>query len=305
MNAGRVLVVGDVIIDLIVRAEGPPVPGSDRRARIEMRQGGSGANQAVWLAHFGAEVDFVGRVGAGDALEQEAIFRRAGVTPWLARDPDRQTGRLVALIDASGERSFLTDRAANEALEYPDIARAPVDAARLIHLSGYSFFAPGPREAVLATMARAAANHIPVSVDPASVSFLRETGVARFLASTAGARIIFPNADEAEALTGASDEDEQMRRLAALYPIAVVKRGARGAEMAEGDRRWRVAAEAVEALDATGAGDAFVGAFLACWLRGGERQRCLAEAVAAGSLATCSLGGRPASAPGRRDDSAG
>ena len=136
MNAGRVLVVGDVMIDVIVRAEGPPVAGSDRRARIEMRQGGSGANQAVWLAHFGAEVDFVGRVGACDAPDQEAIFRRAGVTPWLTGDPHRQTGRLVALIDATGERSFLTDRAANEALGYADIARAPIDAARLIHLSG-------------------------------------------------------------------------------------------------------------------------------------------------------------------------
>ena len=295
MNAGRALVVGDVMIDVIVRAEGPLVPGSDRRARIEMRQGGSGANQAVWLAHHGAAVDFVGRVGASDVVEQESIFRRAGVTPYLTGDPHRETGRLVALIDANCERSFLTDRAANEALGYADIARARIDAARLIHLSGYSFFAPGPREAVIATMARAARRNIPVSIDPASVSFLREAGAAHFLAWTAGAEMIFPNADEAEALTGASSEDEQLRRLAALYPIAVVKRGAQGAQMAAGERRWRVAAQVVEAIDATGAGDAFVGAFLACRLRGGELQRCLEEAVAAGSLATRTLGGRPAS----------
>ena len=293
MNAGRALVVGDVMIDVIVRAEGPLVPGSDRRARIEMRQGGSGANQAVWLAHFGAEVDFVGRVGACDAGEQEAIFRRAGVTPWLAGDPERQTGRLIALIDASGERSFLTDRAANEALDPADVARAPIDSASWVHLSGYSFFAPGPCEAVLATMARAQRGGIPVSIDPASVSFLREAGVAKFLAWTAGAQIIFPNADEAEALSGASDEGEQMRKLAALYPVVVVKRGARGAEMAAGERRWRVAAEPVEALDATGAGDAFVGAFLACRLRGGELWNCLEQGVSAGALATRSLGARP------------
>src|SRR5271170_3946795 len=102
----RALVVGDVMIDVIVRPEGPIAVGADRRARIVARPGGSGANQAVWLARFGVKARFVGRVGAADHAPETAILRQAGVEAHLAADEARQTGRLIALIDPSGERSF-------------------------------------------------------------------------------------------------------------------------------------------------------------------------------------------------------
>ena len=90
-----------------------------------------------------------------------------------------ETGRLIALIDPDGERSFLTDRGANEALEAADIPDALIEGAALIHLSGYSFFAPSPRAAVLDVMRRAGDK--PISVDPASAEFLRELGADNFL----------------------------------------------------------------------------------------------------------------------------
>ncbi len=105
------------MMDVIVRPEGPVVRGSDRRASITVQPGGSAANQAAWLAHFGAGVDFVARVGLADVESETARFKAIGVTPHLVGDPDRETGRLIALIDADGERSFLTDRGANETLE--------------------------------------------------------------------------------------------------------------------------------------------------------------------------------------------
>ena len=175
-------------------------------------------------------------------------------------------------------------------------SRAPIEAAKLIHLSGYSFFAPAPRAAALATMARAKALGVAVSIDPASAGFLREIGAEQFLAWTAGAQMIFPNGDEAEVLTGSSRDDEQLQRLASQYPIVVIKRGAAGAQMAAGETRWSLPAPAVEAIDTTGAGDAFVASFLASWLRGSDPEQCLAQAIAAGSLATRAPGGRPAPA---------
>jgi sugar/nucleoside kinase (ribokinase family) len=292
-NAARVLVVGDIMIDILVRSDGPLVAGSDRSARIFVRQGGSAANQAIWLARQGVAVDFVARVGAGDLAAQEEAFQRDGVKPWLVGDPRRETGRLIALIDANGERSFLTDRGANEALCIEDIARAPIEGAALIHLSGYSFFAQAPRAAVTAAMAKAKSLGAPVSIDPASAGFLREAGPQKFLEWTAGAHIVFPNADEAAALTGSTDAEAQLRLLAALYPMVVIKRGAAGAQLAVGDARWTLKAPPGEAIDTTGAGDAFVAAFLANWLRGSGPDLCLAGAIAAGSLATRSLGGRP------------
>src|SRR6185437_15727117 len=94
----RVLLIGDVMTDIIVRPEGPLAPGSDRRASITVQPGGSAANQAAWLASFGASVDFVARVGARDAEGETARLEAIGVTPHLAGDPQRETGRLVALV---------------------------------------------------------------------------------------------------------------------------------------------------------------------------------------------------------------
>ena len=282
--------------DVIVRPEGPLAKGSDRRASIVFRPGGSAANQAAWLAAFGAEVDFVARVGAADVGSETARLKAASVRPWLAGDAELETGRLIALIDKSGERSFFTDRGANEALEADDIPDRLIADAGLIHLSGYSFFAPSPRGAVRDVMRRAEAK--PVSVDPASAEFLREAGADNFLAWTRGAAILFPNSEEAAILAGSDDPETQCARLAALYPLVVIKRGAAGCEAAEGARRWRVSAPKVEAIDTTGAGDAFVAAFLAARLAGADIEAALERAAAAGALASTIVGGRPRATPG-------
>jgi sugar/nucleoside kinase (ribokinase family) len=286
-----ILVIGDVMTDIIVRPQGPVAKGSDTRARIAFRPGGSAANQAAWLAAFGVEVDFVGRVGAPDVETETAWLKAAGVKPHLVGDGERETGRLVALIDPDGERSFLTDRGANEALRSADIPDALIAGAGLIHLSGYSFFAPSPRAAVLDVMGRAGAK--PVSLDPASAEFLREVGAENFLHWTRGAAILFPNAEEAAILAGSDDPETQCARLAALYPLVVVKRGAAGCEAAAGARRWRAEARQVEAIDTTGAGDAFVAAFLAARLSGADIQPALERAAAAGAQAATRVGGRP------------
>jgi len=290
----RILVIGDVMTDVIVQPEGPLVRGSDRRASITFQPGGSAANQAAWLASFGAKVDFVARVGSSDVQSETARLEAIGVAPHLIGDLKHETGRLVALVDADGERSFLTDRGANDALEASDIPDALIEGAALIHLSGYSFFAPSRRAAVLDTMRRAGDK--PISVDPASAEFLREVGADKFLAWTQGAAILFPNEEEAAILAGSDDPETQCARLAAHYPLVVVKRGAAGCEAAEGARRWRVAAPKVEPVDTTGAGDAFVAAFLSQRLSGANILPALERAAAAGAEAATRVGGRPAGA---------
>ena len=322
LRASRVLVIGDVMTDISVRPEGPIARGSDRRASITVQPGGSAANQAAWLASRGAGVDFVARVGAADLERETARFRAIGVTPHLVADRTRETGRLIALIDPDGERSFLTDRGANEALEARDISDALIASASHISLSGYSFFAPSPRAAVLDVMRRA--KDKPISVDPASAEFLREVGADNFLAWTRGAAILFPNEEEAAVLAGSTDPETQGERLAEHYPVVVIKRGAAGAEALEGGRRWRIQASktepvdisgvrdpgvaallaegargfgiktpTVEVVDTTGAGDAFVAGFLAARLTGADILIALGRATAEGAAASTIVGGQP------------
>lgn len=294
-RAPRALLIGDVMTDISARLEGPIAVGSDRRAAIVQRPGGSAATQAVWLARFGIAVDFVGRVGAADHVAQSEILRDEGVDPNLAADPALQTGRLIAIVDSAGERSFLTDRGANDALAAADISDALISRADHVHLSGYSFLAPSPREAVQSVMRRAGDRA--VSVDPASSEFLREIGAENFLTWTAGAAILLPNAEEAAVLAGTDDPRAQGERLGALYPLVVIKRGATGCEAWRGAEHWRVAAPSVEVVDTTGAGDAFAAGFLAAMLKGEAMDACLRRAVAAGSAATEFVGGRPRALP--------
>ena len=291
---GRVLVVGDVMTDVIVRPQGPPAPGSDRRATIRERPGGSAANQAAWLGHLGVQVTLAARVGASDRERCAAWLRGLGVHPALAADALLPTGRLIALLDPDGERSFLTDRGANAALGRRDLPAALLDGAALLHVSGYALFAPGPRAAVRSLMAAAARCGIAVSVDAASAAPLREAGAESFRAWTAGAALCFANAAEAAVLSGSDDPATQVARLASWYGLAVVKRGAAGATVAGRDGLCLArSARPVTARDSTGAGDAFLAGFLAAWLAGAPPARCLARGIALGARAVSRLGGQP------------
>ena len=119
------------------------------------------------------------------------------------------------------------------------------------------------------------------------------SGPAAFLDLVAGAEMLFPNAEEAATLAGSDDPETQGARLAGRFPLVVIKRGAAGAEAFMGAKRARAAAPPAKVVDTTGAGDAFVAAFLAARLNGADLQSALKRAVAAGSAATERLGGRP------------
>jgi len=288
---GHVLVVGDVMTDIIVRPAGPPAPGSDRAAAIAVRAGGGGANLAAWLGHLGVTVTLAARVAAADRSAWASWLAGFGARAALAGDARRPSGRIVCLLDADGERSFLTDRGANAALCRRDLPDALLDGAAWLHVSAYALFAAGPRAAVRALMARARRRGVPVSVDAASVAPLAAAGAAAFRDWTAGVDILFANAAEAAVLTGAADPAAQ---LAATYRFVAVKRGAAGADLAgPGDLRLHRAARPVAARDSTGAGDAFVAGFVAARLAGASPASCLARGVALGTRAVARIGGQP------------
>jgi sugar/nucleoside kinase (ribokinase family) len=290
----RILVVGDVMTDVIVLPDGPMVMGSDRRARIRQRPGGSGANQAVWLGALGAQVTFAGRVGIADHERWDAYFTARGVRPVLAADAEQPSGMLVVLLDAAGERSFLTDRGANLNLAPSDLPNTLLDDVAVLVVSGYSLFEAGPRAAVIGLMARARARNVSIAIDPASVGFIEDVGADAFLGWSAGATLVFANADEAQALTGLADRQAQVRALGAHFGTVVVKCGAAGAVLgdARGIRLERHAPQ-VETVDSTGAGDAFAAGFLKARCEGADEAACLEAGIAAGARAVATIGGQP------------
>ena len=292
--SARVLVVGDVMTDIIVRPEGPIVPGSDRRAEIRNRPGGSGANQAVWLGAAGADVLFAARVGAGERAMYENYFRGLGVVPALAGDRDLPSGVLVTILDPSGERSFLTDRGANLNLSVADLPESLLDGVGLVLVSGYSFFASGPRHAVQALLRAARRRGVPIAVDPASTGFLDEVGPQLFLDWVGQTDWLFANEAEAELLTGEAEFDAQMRVLGQQFSHVVIKRGRFGAALGGRDGVIQShPAPLVKVVDTTGAGDAFAAGFVAALLRGEAHAACLEAGIASGARAVQAVGGQP------------
>ncbi len=294
MSTPTVLVIGDVITDIIVMPEGPIVRGSDRRAVIRSRPGGSGANQAVWLGSMGVHVKFAARVAEADLARNLAYFREQGVEPILAADKIAPSGVLISIVDSDGERSFLTDRGANLNLSAADLPFSLLDGVDYLLISGYSFFTPGPRAAVTALLKEAKERKIPTAVDPASVGFLREVGAEAFLKWTAGTGTIFANLDEALELTGSVDLNLQMQTLGRFYSRVVIKRGVAGAAIGgRAGATLSMPAPLSHVVDTTGAGDAFAAAFIAAELKGGKLEDWLKAGITAGAEAVTLIGGQP------------
>jgi sugar/nucleoside kinase (ribokinase family) len=281
----RVLVVGDVALDVLVAPATAPVPGADVSARIQTRPGGAGANTAAWLARLGADVTLAARVGDDPAGRAAAAdLAAAGVTAHLAVDPDAVTCTVVAIL-GEGDRTMLSDRGAAARLspaDLPDVA----DFDHL-HLSGYVLLSSSSRPAGLAALAAARAGGLSTSVDPQVAPALAAPGrAAAFLDDVRGVDLLLPNADELRALGGAA---AVLRSVGAVASSA----GADGATWANRAGQWTVPAPVVDVVDATGAGDAFDAGVLVAWLGGADREAALTAGCAAGAAAVGRMGARP------------
>ncbi|MDJ0381382.1 PfkB family carbohydrate kinase [Streptomyces sp. G-G2] len=312
--AGRLLVVGDVVTDVVAVHLEPLAPATDTPARIRTMPGGAGANAACWAARQGnaggvtggtadgtpggaLEVALLARVGAESARWHEQALLAAGVRPLLVTDPVEPTGTVVALVGKDAERTFLTDSGAVLRLSTADWNPEFLDGVAHLHLSGYLFFGDTSRELARLALRAARERGVPVSVDPASAGFLATLGVARFLDAVAGADALLPNEDEARMLAGLPATAPAARAAAELslrVPLVVVTRGPAGALVAAGGRVCaEVAAEPALAVDSTGAGDAFTGGFLAARLAGADPVAAARAGCRAGAVAVTRLGGRP------------
>ncbi|MEU9014769.1 sugar kinase [Streptomyces sp. NPDC048479] len=295
VTAGALLVIGDVVTDVVARHRSPLARGTDTAARIRVLPGGAGANAACWAVHWGCgDVRLLGRVGDGEAGWHEKRLRNAGVRPLLIPDPEAPTATVIALVDATAERTFLTDSGAVLRISPADWSPSLLDGVGHLHLSGYLLFADTSRQLALFALESARARGVPVSVDPASAGFIAELGVDRVLAALDGADVLIPNADEARLLTGLSDPAGAAAVLSRQVPLTVVTLGAEGALVAESGRvTARVPPVPADAVDTTGAGDAFTGAFLAARLAGADAREAAAQGCRAGAEAVRVIGGRP------------
>ncbi|CAN5285112.1 sugar kinase [soil metagenome] len=288
----RVLVLGDVNMDVVAVLAAAIQPGTDTPAAIRCTAGGAGANVASWLASLGVDVTLIGRVGDDDA-GRRCIGELNAVRTVLSIDPDAPTGSVVVLVDPTGERSMLCDRGANLRLTPGDLPAELFQAGAHLHLSGYTLLHERPRPAALRALTLARVAGMTISVDPASTAPLAAYGPDRFRAETTGADLLLPNLAEARLLSGVQDPAGAAWALASGYGAVVVSCGADGAVWAAGEETGRAAAEPLEVVDTTGAGDAFTAGLLAAWLDSTPLSECVWRATRTAARAVTGIGAGP------------
>ncbi len=140
MNAPRIVVVGSVNTDMVVKGRRLPAPGETvTGGQFFLAPGGKGANQAVAAARLGARVTLVAKVGR-DMFGDQAVanFQQEGIdTDAILRDPEQPTGVALILVDQRGENLIAVASGANHALTPQEIEQArrpdrrgrPADAA--------------------------------------------------------------------------------------------------------------------------------------------------------------------------------
>jgi ribokinase len=294
------MVVGDLALDVVLAPERPIEAGTDVPGRVSLRQGGSAANTARWLAKLGCRSSLVcaiGRDTAGRALTK--ALAGDGVVIRATRVAGARTGRIGVIVEPGGERSFVADRGAANGLRPGDLREDWFRGMDLLHLPSYSLIdeplAAAARRAL--TLARGAGAI--VSVDLASIGPLLARGRAHAidLVRSTDADIVFATATEADGLLGGAP----IEGLLDLAPIAIVKQGSQGATTLarEGANRLRfeIATPSVVAADTTGAGDAFDAGFLASWLVSRSAGRSAAAALQRAALAGHRAAARHLSGP--------
>jgi sugar/nucleoside kinase (ribokinase family) len=274
--------IGDLVTDIRIVLERALEPDDDSPATIAIGGGGQAANFCAWTAAFGEQARLVTRVGddeSGHRLVSDLEGKGVEVRAAWASEP---TGTIAVLVGHDGRRTMATQRGASVGLSPEDLEEAWFRDARLLHVPAYSLFLEP-----IASAARAAIRAVRdaqgmLAIDLSSAVGLRAYGPARmaYVLARVAPEVVF--ATESEAATLGVP-------LESLAQVPVVKLGAAGCRVFG----RTIASPPVEAIDPTGAGDAFAAAFCAAWLHGAEPVEAAEHAVHAASESVLLAGARP------------
>lgn len=286
-----VFVYGDVNIDLVAPGvDALPAPGAEADVpAMETFVGGGAALFALGAAKLGLRTAFQGGVGRdmyGEYIREQ--LRRLGVDDSLLADRDDARTGISISFTGEKDRCFLTYRGTNAGLSPLKIDFDAVKDARHIHVTGYEG-ATNHAEYREALGKLRALGGVSVSFDVGwDMTGVWHEGLFELLPMI---DVLFMNETECLHYTRCADVEAGARRLAEGGGVAVVKLGKAGALAVRGSARCFAPAYAVEAVDTTGAGDAFNAGFVSGYLEGLPVAECLRRGNACGALSVTRLGG--------------
>ena len=270
------IVIGVSCTEEIIGVSSLPALDSHREIGVLGRWrsvGGNGLNVAVHAARLGSDVALISKVPKTISEEVDAALDEAGVdSTFLVPEPCRPAPDVLLVTDAVGDYSVLVSDRSGLAFTPDDIgAQAPLN-ARHLHIDGFTLGALGSESQLQAGrrwIALAQSSPAALSIDLNRAICDSQPRLVREIVSQAD--ILFANAYEAEAVTGAVDVEAAVRQLVDAGARAViVKDGAEGLVCATSQSMKRVPAFALPVADSVGAGDGVVAGTLfglSCGLR--------------------------------------
>ena len=313
-GVGRVVLMGQILVDLAVRGDALPGPGGDVWAVDEGMHVGGGFNALVAARRMGAEAISLSPIGSGphSSLIQAALEHEE-ITDLGPRIADIDNGFCIAFTDRTGERTFISTKGAetmSPASAWADFVRT-MHPGDVLYIDGYLMDHPANREAAEAAL-RVLPKGVRVLLDVSPV-----IGIPSALPSDGV--IVSMNHREAQEIArqrGDASVRDQCRRpreaaramLATLGRPVLLRAGAEGAYFvrscdaalsASGTDPSYIPTPRVEAIDTNGAGDAHSGVLAASLAQGIPLKRALLLANCAGALSTTVVG--PASCPTREE----
>lgn len=296
----RLLHLGNVVVDLVLTVDDLPGRGGDVIASSTASTPGGGFNVMAAAVRLGLPVAYAGAHGTGPfGTLARASLREAGIAVLREPRPDLDTGFVVSLVEAGGERTFVTSRGAEATLTAADLDGLRPGPRDLVYLSGYGLLHPANRAAVIPWLAGIPAD-ITVYVDPGPLG--HQVPPDALAAVLDRADWWSCNEREASDLTGQADACDATRALLRRTGRqgVLVRTGPAGCVLGvHGGEPTAVAGFEVAAVDLNGAGDAHAGAFLAALAEGMDPVGAARFANAAAALAVTRCG--PATAPTRAE----
>jgi ribokinase len=222
--------------------------------------GGSAANAVVGLARLGCKVGFIGKVAddrEGKLLLEDFLKEGVDVED-VVRAKRGESGQVIGFVDRKGDRALYIDSGVNEIISLDEVRMDYVSQARFLHLTSFvgdeSF---QTQKQVLKILPES----VKVSFDPGAL-YARK-GFAKLEPIIKRSHVLMPNATELKLITGEEDYCNGADSLIGTGArIVAVKLGSYGCYVTDGRERLLIEALKVEAVDTTGAGDAFCAGFL-------------------------------------------
>ena len=277
----KIINFGSINIDHVYRVPHLVKPGETLSSLdLVTGLGGKGANQSVAIARAGVSVAHVGRVFKGDRWAV-ALLASTGVDTDNIALIEGASGHAIIQVDDQGENAIVLHGGANQSFSIADIESA------LNHNQQARYLLMQNETNLLAeTFELAQAKGIKIVLNPAPMTDnIKDLPLAKL-------DTLIVNRGEAEALCGAADIDQMTQQMAALAPQTrvVVTLGGDGAMLLANGEVTHMNSPSVDVVDTTGAGDTFVGYFLAGVAEGMNDHDALQRACLAGSIAVTRQG---------------